>query len=262
VERWRFGTNGTSGERRLSSTDQVEILEQQEDVMLILAALDRSDRDRLVLEQVRRLTAGALSQVCLLHAVSLPKSLVPGTVREAEAYLEAVRIELLEIGLEASVNVVKGDAAPEICREAEASEVDVVVLGTRGRTGWDRFALGSVAEQVLEHCTRPVLVVNESTINAKVDDEVRRRSAYIAAVIWGKQARGEISAQQAERDIARLGETGLNRAVMRASYGALESAGIPPDWLDVRFAVETLAQHLPSEVAGMGLPALREAPAA
>lgn len=37
--------------------------------------------------------------------------------------------------------------------------VDIVVIGTRGRTGVERFFLGSVAEKVIRHSPVPVLII-------------------------------------------------------------------------------------------------------
>ena len=41
-----------------------------------------------------------------------------------------------------------GDPAEEIVRYARAHDIDLIVLGTRGRTGFSRALLGSVAERV------------------------------------------------------------------------------------------------------------------
>ena len=47
----------------------------------------------------------------------------------------------------------------EILREAEAIDADLLVLGSHGLTGVKRLVLGSVAENVLRHSPRPVLIV-------------------------------------------------------------------------------------------------------
>lgn len=41
----------------------------------------------------------------------------------------------------------------------EAKNYDMVVMGTHGRSGLDRFMLGSVTEAVLHRCEKPVLVL-------------------------------------------------------------------------------------------------------
>jgi len=53
----------------------------------------------------------------------------------------------------------EGDAAAEIVRFADEQAVDVIVLGTHGRTGVDRLVMGSVAERVMRESPCSVLVV-------------------------------------------------------------------------------------------------------
>ncbi|APD12436.1 Stress response protein NhaX [Pandoraea sputorum] len=56
-----------------------------------------------------------------------------------------------------------GTIAGAIIREARRWQTDLLVLGTHGRKGVRRMLLGSVAEQVLRHSHRPVMLVKEST---------------------------------------------------------------------------------------------------
>jgi nucleotide-binding universal stress UspA family protein len=60
-----------------------------------------------------------------------------------------------------------GDAAGEIIAVAEKRGADLIVLGSRGRTGLTRLLLGSVARNVLSGSTASVLVVHEPTENAQ-----------------------------------------------------------------------------------------------
>ncbi len=52
-----------------------------------------------------------------------------------------------------------GNTRDEILAVAEEWEADVIVLGTHGRTGFDHFISGSVAESVVRHSKCPVLVI-------------------------------------------------------------------------------------------------------
>ena len=47
-----------------------------------------------------------------------------------------------------------------ILRYAGDHEIDLIVCGTHGRQGWDRIALGSVAENVVRRAPCPVLTVH------------------------------------------------------------------------------------------------------
>ncbi|QJW96045.1 universal stress protein [Frigoriglobus tundricola] len=55
--------------------------------------------------------------------------------------------------------LLEGDPATEIARYATDAGIDVIVIGTRGRTGADRLELGSVAERVMREAPCSVLVV-------------------------------------------------------------------------------------------------------
>jgi nucleotide-binding universal stress UspA family protein len=55
--------------------------------------------------------------------------------------------------------LLEGDPASEIARYATDAGIDVIVIGTRGRTGVDRLVLGSVAERVMREAPCSVLVV-------------------------------------------------------------------------------------------------------
>jgi len=62
----------------------------------------------------------------------------------------------LEIGAPVQV---WGQPAEQICQWAEANEVDLVVMGSRGQSSFTRLLLGSVSTQVTNHAACPVAVV-------------------------------------------------------------------------------------------------------
>ncbi len=53
----------------------------------------------------------------------------------------------------------EGDPAREIVRYATGAAVDLIVMGTHGRTGLERLLMGSVAENVMRDAPCSVLVV-------------------------------------------------------------------------------------------------------
>lgn len=59
--------------------------------------------------------------------------------------------------------LVIGDPADEIVRLAEQEKVDLIVLGTHGRTGLRRMLMGSVAEAVVRRATCPVFTFKPQT---------------------------------------------------------------------------------------------------
>jgi nucleotide-binding universal stress UspA family protein len=66
---------------------------------------------------------------------------------------------LADLGIEAVCRITHGPPDAEIIRAADELEPELLVIGTHGRTGLSRLALGSVAERVVETANSSVLVV-------------------------------------------------------------------------------------------------------
>lgn len=56
-----------------------------------------------------------------------------------------------------------GDPKTEILAVADEWNADMIVLGTHGRTGFDHFLSGSVAESISRHAKCPVLIIPNNT---------------------------------------------------------------------------------------------------
>ena len=217
--------------------------------MRILVALDSSDRDRIALRECARLVKATNGVAMLVSVVPRPKCMLPGHVREAEAYLNAVQAGLEEQqGLTVEVLVLKGDPATEITRVAQKLEVDLIVLVTRGRRG---FMLNSVAESVLANCRAPLILVNEANHLLERDDDTEKQSAYVASIIWNRKAGGKCSEPEAYEQIEQLAAEGLDRDVMLATYASLAKKGSAADLLDFEFQLRTLRKFLPGEIEGL-----------
>ena len=126
-----------------------------------------------------------------IHVVSVAPSLYPWWVGMAEAggvttvpqllaseeatradeeVLVQATVERLErAGYLASGSVREGDAADQLIRAVEATGSDLIVIGTRGRTGLTRLVLGSVARNVITHAPCSVLVVHPPRGTARLE---------------------------------------------------------------------------------------------
>jgi nucleotide-binding universal stress UspA family protein len=62
-------------------------------------------------------------------------------------------------GVDAAVRVQPGDPSPVIVDHSVASGADLIVMGTHGRSGFDRLLAGSVTEKVLRRAPCPVLTI-------------------------------------------------------------------------------------------------------
>jgi len=57
--------------------------------------------------------------------------------------------------------VVQGNPSIEILKSAREIEADLIVIGSMGRTGFEKILLGSVAEKVVLQSSIPVLMIKE-----------------------------------------------------------------------------------------------------
>lgn len=76
-----------------------------------------------------------------------------------EHALEDLREEAADRGLPLTTAIRKGLPAAEILAYVEEAEIDLLVMGTHGRRGIERYLLGSTTERVLRQSLVPVLAV-------------------------------------------------------------------------------------------------------
>ncbi|RJX43706.1 universal stress protein [Halonotius aquaticus] len=72
---------------------------------------------------------------------------------------ETIAETAADAGVETVTEVSIGSPHEQITDYAEAVDADLIVMGTHGRTGLDRFLLGSVTERVVRAGPCPVLTV-------------------------------------------------------------------------------------------------------
>jgi nucleotide-binding universal stress UspA family protein len=103
----------------------------------------------------------------VLQPLSEPTFSAPAAVRAAEKasaqlvrdYLDEVAARLREQDIPVQVALVDGKPYVEIIRFAEENRIDLIVMSTRGQSGWSRWLLGSVADRVVRGATIPLLLV-------------------------------------------------------------------------------------------------------
>lgn len=86
---------------------------------------------------------------------------------EAEAAVEAVATLVQETApdLEVTTTTERGTPFRVIDRYVDTADIDVVAMGTKGRTGLERVRLGSVTENVLRTVAVPVLAVPPEAVD-------------------------------------------------------------------------------------------------
>ena len=79
-------------------------------------------------------------------------------IEEAQAVINKLIAENLQ-EVEASSLIVKGAIAEEILKASKDNNIDMIIMGTQGRTGLERILLGSVAEQIIKTAPVPVVTI-------------------------------------------------------------------------------------------------------
>lgn len=88
----------------------------------------------------------------------LINELIEEQTRRGEEMLSAART-ILGDGFEIQSELLFGSPAERILEYAESKECDLIVMGTRGRSGIAGLLLGSQVQKVVSHSTCPVLAV-------------------------------------------------------------------------------------------------------
>ena len=142
----------------VSVTEAMKVQVSREDI------LERASKDENNLPPLQKLdiqpgtTGGPLYPSVNYRAFAQP--LVLGRMAAtAEEYLEKVAQELEEKGIKTCASVLAGKPAEEIIRYAEAEHIDLIVIASRGHSGFSRWDLGNIAEKVMRVAKIPVLLV-------------------------------------------------------------------------------------------------------
>ncbi|OTF01785.1 universal stress protein [Halorubrum sp. SD683] len=115
----------------------------------------------------------AVAEEAELHVLSVVETAALGTDIRSEMQIDSLegRAERVvdgaaeaaaDAGIEATTAVQFAASVPETIRTyVDDHDIDIVVVGTHGRTGFDRYVLGSVTEQLVRTCPVPVLSMRE-----------------------------------------------------------------------------------------------------
>jgi nucleotide-binding universal stress UspA family protein len=132
----------------------------------ILVGYDGSSSAEKALEAALAIASSLGSTVDVLSVVQLPE---PATLPELHAMLDSARehyeTELRRIaqaangnGIRLETDVAVGHPAEQIIQRAEQIRADLIVIGHRGISKFEKLILGSVSERILSYAHCPVLV--------------------------------------------------------------------------------------------------------
>jgi len=145
----------------------------------IMVCTDFSDTAEIALQQARQITVALGAKLTLLHVLS---PLAEAELADKFGSPDMARDECLEIGkhVHEALKELKSshfgevedlhvemlsesDATDAILTYAKTHGVDLVVMGSHGRTGLSHLLMGSVAEKVARHAPCSVLIARPST---------------------------------------------------------------------------------------------------
>ena len=133
----------------------------------ILYATDFSPAAEAALPYVNGLSKQYEAKVHAVH-IRLPATypivgpeMMPQYIEAAEeqAKFEAQELHEMLASVPHDVSVTEGDLWPTLSDMVRQQNIDLIVIGTKGRTGWGRALLGSVAEEIFRRAPCPVLTV-------------------------------------------------------------------------------------------------------
>jgi nucleotide-binding universal stress UspA family protein len=135
--------------------------------MRMLVAVDLSPASEALVEYAVRLadqTGAELTVVHVYTATDVAEAQQRGVY--VDRFVESVRGDVAYLLTRAGADlqrvriaIAMGQPVDEILSAAGAPGVDLIVMGTHGRTGLDRLLVGSVAEGVLRRAPCPVVVM-------------------------------------------------------------------------------------------------------
>jgi len=102
------------------------------------------------------------------------EDLTTGLEREATKLLKKYKDRAAKANIPLSTEVRLGDIDLGILHSVAAQKADLVVMGTHGRRGFERFVLGSVTERMIRYCPVPLLTISESGKPVSRAPKIRR----------------------------------------------------------------------------------------
>jgi nucleotide-binding universal stress UspA family protein len=137
----------------------------------IVLATDGSKNSTSAVTEALRIGKESGSQVLVVSVIDSralssvsPEIQVAGSIDRMQAEAERIVNEVTRLGSGQNVQatILYGNPANEIIKFSHSRNADLIVVGTRGKTGIERLFLGSVAEGVVREAPCPVLVVKNN----------------------------------------------------------------------------------------------------
>ena len=168
---------------------------------------------------------------------------------EDERHRKELKAQFAET--DADILVQEGDVQSVLTSTIDKKKIDLVVIGTRGRSGIKKFFLGSVAEEIFRQVSCPVLTVGPHVSSAFAPDDRPRKILYATDFSAESQLAASYAVSFAQEFQASLT---LTHAVASPAAGELVNAAqlenyyrdqlrglVPPEaepWCKVEYVVK------------------------
>jgi nucleotide-binding universal stress UspA family protein len=96
------------------------------------------------------------AKLYLIHGVDITQALEESSMRE----LKALEAKVRQAGAAVQSELRAGDVYDEIKRAIETEKPDLIVMGTHGRRGAERWFMGSTTEKLLRHSPVPLVTIS------------------------------------------------------------------------------------------------------
>jgi nucleotide-binding universal stress UspA family protein len=223
----------------------------------ILVALDFSEHSDAALDRAIALAKTSGATLHLLHAYEVPLGSIPiydiqvpqsmlDAVRDASARrMEKARARAEAAGVACQVHLTASPPTPAIVDTARALHADLIVMGTRGLSGFQHVLLGSNAERTVRLAPCPVLTLKPDTaakakfarILAPVDFSKQGEAALALAIELAREHGGEVHLLHAY-DIPAGVAMGYGGAIPQSVWDGIEAGA--------RASLDKLAEPLKS----------------
>ncbi len=179
-------------DRPLRGSEHAGTRKEPVSIRRILCPVDFSEFSRAAVAQATVLARASGAEITALFVFPfvpppvLDAAGVPTPAEPDMGVLSAVAADLSEFlrpirkaGLRVRLRLKTGDPARQILDHARLAQADLVVMGTHGRSGFERLVLGSVTDRVLRKAACPVLTVSRP---AKGSEEPRPVARILCAI--------------------------------------------------------------------------------
>ena len=141
----------------------------------ILYPTDFSDVSKNALSYLKQLKKSGVEEIFVLHVIDkrdvqfsylylFDESSPDGNLEqklkdEATRELKEIEGKLKEWGFKVSSRVKLGSPIKEILSAEQKEDISIIVIGSHGKSNIEEMLLGSVSENIIRKCKKPVLVV-------------------------------------------------------------------------------------------------------